>query len=80
MHELSLARNIVAIVGDHAQGRRVSRVRLAVVPYACVEREAIRFSFEVASEGTLLEKAALEFLEGETDQFIIKDFDMEEMA
>ena len=30
MHELSLARNIVAIVGDHAQGRRVSRVRLAV--------------------------------------------------
>jgi hydrogenase nickel incorporation protein HypA/HybF len=78
MHELSLARNIVAIVGDHAQGRRVSRVRLAVGPYACVEREAIRFSFEVASEGTQLQQAELEFIDGEADQFIIKDFDMEE--
>ena len=78
MHELSLARNIVAIVGDHAQGRRGSRVRLAGGPYACVEREAIRFSFEVASEGTQLQQAELEFIDGEADQFIIKDFDMEE--
>lgn len=78
MHELSLARNIVGIVGDHAGGRKVSRVRLVVGPHACVEEEAIRFCFGVVSEQTALAGAQLEFLPGEGDAFLIKDFDMEE--
>ncbi|QCI79844.1 hydrogenase maturation nickel metallochaperone HypA [Hankyongella ginsenosidimutans] len=80
MHELGLARNIVGIVGDHARGRRVSRVRLVVGPHACVEEEAVRFCFDVVSEQTVLAGARLEFLPGEGDAFVIKDFDMEEMV
>lgn len=78
MHELGLARNIVTIVSEHARGRPVSCVRLVVGPHACVEEEAIRFCFGVISEQTALAGARLEFLSGERDQFLIKDFEMEE--
>ncbi|MFA5970539.1 MAG: hydrogenase maturation nickel metallochaperone HypA [Sphingomonas sp.] len=78
MHELGLARNIVSIVAEHARGRAVSSVRLVMGPYACVEEQSLRFCLEVVGEGTELAKAAIEFLPGEGDQFIIKDFEMEE--
>lgn len=80
MHELGLTRNIVAIVSEHAGARRVRRVRLAVGPWACVEREALSFCFGIAAEGTVLAGAALEFLEAEGDTFLIKDFEVEEAA
>ena len=80
MHELGLTRNIVAIVGEHAGPRRVSRVRLAVGPLACVEREALSFCFDIVAEGTVLEGAALEFLDAEGDVFMIKNFEVEEAA
>lgn len=78
MHELGLARNIVSIVAEHARGRVVSRVRLVMGPHACVEEQALRFCLEVVGESTELATAAIEFLPGEGDQFIIKDFEMEE--
>jgi hydrogenase nickel incorporation protein HypA/HybF len=78
MHELGLARNIVSIVSEHARGRAVSRIRLAIGPRACVEEQAIRFCFGIVGEGTVIAGASLEFLPGQDDQFIIKDFDMEE--
>ena len=80
MHELGLTRNIVAIVSEHAGARRVRRVRLAVGPWACVEREALGFCFGIVAEGTVLAGAALEFLEAEGDTFLIKDFELEEAA
>ncbi|WP_299619024.1 hydrogenase maturation nickel metallochaperone HypA [Pelagibius sp.] len=80
MHELGLTRNIVAIVSEHAGARRVRRVRLAIGPWACVEREALSFCFGIAAEGTVLAGAALEFLEAEGDAFLIKDFEVEEAA
>lgn len=80
MHELGLARNIVRIVEEHAGGRPVSRVRMVAGPYACVEEEAIRFCFGVVSEDTVLAGARIEFLPGEGDQFLIRDFDLEETA
>ena len=80
MHELGLTRNIVAIVGEHAGPRRVCRVRLAVGPLACVEREALSFCFDIVAEGTVLEGAALEFLDAEGDVFMIKNFEVEEAA
>lgn len=80
MHELGLARNIVAIVSEHAAGRRVRRVRLAIGPLACVEREALSFCFDIVAEGTALAGAELAFLEAEGDTFLIKDFELEEAA
>jgi len=79
MHELGLARNIVGIVAEHSKGRAVSTIRLVIGPRACVEQQAIRYCLEIATEGTPLAGAAIEFLPGEGDQFVIKDFEMEEM-
>lgn len=60
MHELGIARNIVAIVGDAAKGRRVRRVTLDVGKLSGVMTEAIMFCFDTVAQGTALEGAALE--------------------
>jgi hydrogenase nickel incorporation protein HypA/HybF len=60
MHELGIARNIVAIVGDAAQGRRVRRVTLELGKLSGVMAEAILFCFAAAAEGTALQGARLE--------------------
>ena len=80
MHELGLTRSIVSIVSEHAGARRVRRVRLAVGPLACVERRALSFCFGIVSEGTVLDGAALEFLDAEGDTFVVKDYELEEAA
>lgn len=80
MHELGLSRNIVAIVSEHAAGRRVKRVRLAVGPLACVERQALTFCWEIVIEGTPLVDAELAFVEADDDTFLIKDFELVEAA
>ena len=80
MHELGLTRNVVSIVAEHAAGRKVRRVRLAVGPLACVERRAMLFCFDIVAEGTPLAGAALEFIEAEGDTLLIKDFELEEAA
>ena len=80
MHELGLTRNIVAIVSEHAAGRSVKRVKLAIGPLACVEREALNFCFDIVAEGTVLAGAALEFAEADGDTFLIKEYELEEAA
>jgi len=80
MHELGLTRNIVAIVSEHAAGRSVKRVKLAIGPHACVEREALNFCFDIVAEGTVLAGAALEFAEAEGDTFLIKEYELEDAA
>ena len=80
MHELSLTRNVVSIVAEHANGRKVCRVRLAIGPLACVERRALSFCFDLVAEGTVLAGASLEFLEAEGDTLLIKDYELEEAA
>ncbi len=75
MHELGLCRNIVAIVTEHAAGRRVKRVRLSVGRFACVERSALEFCWGIVTEGTTLAGAGLAFVEAEGDTFLIKDFE-----
>lgn len=59
MHELGITRNIVAIVGDAARGRRVRRVNLDVGELSGVMPDAIAFCFEAVARGTMLEGAAL---------------------
>jgi hydrogenase nickel incorporation protein HypA/HybF len=60
MHELGIVRNIVAIVGDAAKGRRVRRVTLDVGKLSGVMSDAIAFCFETVAQGTTLEGATLE--------------------
>ena len=63
MHELALTQSIVETVAEHAQGRRVRRVTLEIGRLAGVEMDSLRFCFELATEGTALEGAALDIRE-----------------
>lgn len=60
MHELAITRNIVAIVGDAAQGRRVSRVTLEIGKLSGVMADAVAFCFDVVAAGTPLAGVALD--------------------
>jgi hydrogenase nickel incorporation protein HypA/HybF len=63
MHELGISRNIVAIVGEAAKGRRVRRVTLEIGKLSGVMREAIEFSFALIAQGTPAAGALLEIRE-----------------
>lgn len=63
MHEMSLAQGIVRQLEEQAQLQRFSRVwvlRLEIGPLAAVDAEALRFCFDVVTQGTLAEGAQLE--------------------
>lgn len=60
MHELSITRNIVALVSEAAAGRRVLRVTVAIGELSGVMAEAVEFCFEAVARGTPIEGAALE--------------------
>ena len=79
MHELGISRNIVAIVGEAAKGRRVRRVTLEIGKLSGVMPHAIRFSFDVVAEGTLLEGAALEIRETPGEELNIKTMELAEV-
>jgi hydrogenase nickel incorporation protein HypA/HybF len=63
MHELGIARNIVAIVAEAAHGRRVVGVTLEIGALSGVMREAIAFCFDAAAAGTAVEGARLDIVE-----------------
>ncbi len=60
MHELSITRNIVALAAERAEGRRVEAVRLAIGKLTGIDVGAIRFCFDLCTEGTPLAGARLE--------------------
>jgi hydrogenase nickel incorporation protein HypA/HybF len=63
MHELSLARNIMTIIGEHLpEGREAElrSVRVRVGPLAGVSPESLRFCFDALASGTPLAGATLE--------------------
>jgi hydrogenase nickel incorporation protein HypA/HybF len=62
MHELGITRNLVAIVNEAAQGRRVRRVWLEIGTRSALLPEAVRFCFDVVRQGTALEAAELEIV------------------
>ena len=66
MHELSIANNIVEIAAEHAlqQGSsRVTGVTLRIGRLSCVHEDALRYSFELVTEGTPLAGASLTVIE-----------------
>ena len=66
MHELSLCRSLVGMIEDQAavhQYNRVRTVHLELGTLCCVEAEALRFSFDAVTRGTLAEGATLDITE-----------------
>jgi hydrogenase nickel incorporation protein HypA/HybF len=62
MHELAVAESVVSSVRARTGDRRVSLVRLRVGRLCGVVPEALSFCFELATDGTPLEGAALEIV------------------
>ncbi|HEX4024160.1 MAG TPA: hydrogenase maturation nickel metallochaperone HypA [Steroidobacteraceae bacterium] len=63
MHELSVTQSIVAICAEHAAGARVLRVRLQIGRLAAILPDAVRFCFDLCTDGTVLQDAQLEIIE-----------------
>lgn len=59
MHELSIAESVVDIATRHAAGRPVYKVELEVGHLRQVVPSALQFSFQLLSDGTVLEGAEL---------------------
>jgi hydrogenase nickel incorporation protein HypA/HybF len=66
MHELSIANSIVEIAAEHARqqgGSRVTGVTLRIGRLSCVHEDALRYSFDLVTEGTPLAGASLAVIE-----------------
>lgn len=62
MHELSITRNVVAICAEHARGKKVTQVTLAIGELSAVLPDSLRFCFDVCARGTPLEGATLNII------------------
>ncbi len=60
MHELSITRNVVAIACEHAGTRRVHSVHLRVGALSGIDPEAVRFCYDLCTEGTVAAGSRLE--------------------
>jgi hydrogenase nickel incorporation protein HypA/HybF len=80
VHELSITRNVVAIVSERAVGQRVTRVRLEIGRLSAVVPDSIRFCFDICAQGTPLEGAELEIMESAGQELLIKEMEVEECA
>ena len=80
MHELSITRNVVAIVSERAEGQRVTRVRLEIGRLTAVMPDSIRFCFDICAQGTPLEGAELEIVESAGQELLIKEMEVQECA
>ncbi len=63
MHELGITQNIVAIALKHAEGAKVSCVRLEIGKLSAILPDAVQFCFDVCCRSTPLEGARLEITE-----------------
>jgi hydrogenase nickel incorporation protein HypA/HybF len=60
VHELALTESVVQMVRERLGDRRVVRVRLEIGRMMAVVPDAMRFCFDVCSQGTSLDGARLE--------------------
>ena len=63
MHELAIAEEVIALVAARTEGARVTRVVLEIGRLCAVLPDAMRFCFDLATEGTVAEGAKLEIVE-----------------
>jgi hydrogenase nickel incorporation protein HypA/HybF len=62
MHELSVTQSIVEACSERAAGARVRCVTLEIGMLSCVMPDSLRFCYDVAVEGTLLEGSDLSII------------------
>jgi hydrogenase nickel incorporation protein HypA/HybF len=60
MHELAIAESVLHLALGHAAGRRVTAVGVLVGQMRQVVPDSLLFSFELVTQGTIAEGAALE--------------------
>jgi hydrogenase nickel incorporation protein HypA/HybF len=63
MHELGIVQEVIAVVTERAGGARVTRVVLEIGKLTAVLPDAVRFCFDLCTEGTTAEGAELEIIE-----------------
>jgi hydrogenase nickel incorporation protein HypA/HybF len=63
MHELGITQEIIEIVSEFSKGAKVTRVVLEIGKLSAILPDAVRFCFDLCSEGTVAEGARLEILE-----------------
>ncbi|HXN83850.1 MAG TPA: hydrogenase maturation nickel metallochaperone HypA [Myxococcales bacterium] len=63
MHELGIVQDVIELVSERSRGARVARVVLEIGALSAVLPDAVRFCFDVASEGTPLAGAMLQIIE-----------------
>ena len=63
MHELGITQSIVEICTEQAAGARVIRVTLEIGKLSAILPDAIRFCFDVCTQGTELEGTQLQIVE-----------------
>jgi hydrogenase nickel incorporation protein HypA/HybF len=63
VHELAVTESLVDAVIEHLPGKRVTYVRLEIGALSGVAAHAVRFCFDVVTEGTQLEGATLEIVQ-----------------
>jgi hydrogenase nickel incorporation protein HypA/HybF len=63
MHELGIAQEVVEIACAQAKGTRIKRIVLCIGKLSAVLPDAIRFCFDLCTEGTVAEGATLEIIE-----------------
>ena len=63
MHELAIVQDVIELVSESSRGARVARVVLEIGALSAVLPDAVRFCFDVASEGTPLAGAMLQIIE-----------------
>jgi len=78
MHELGITRNIVAIVGEAAAGRRVRRITVEIGRRSGVMPHAVEFCFDLAAQGTPAARAVLDIRETAGEELNVKSIDLED--
>jgi hydrogenase nickel incorporation protein HypA/HybF len=63
VHELAITEGLVDAVTERLPGRRVTAIRLEIGALSGVVADSVRFCFDLVTEGTDLEGAALEIAE-----------------
>jgi len=63
MHELGITQEIVALVEEHARGRKVARIVLEIGRLSAVLPDSIRYYFDLCVEGTVADAAELQIIE-----------------
>ncbi len=79
MHELGLTQEIVRVCAVRAGEAKVVRVVVEIGQRSGVLSDAVRFAFEVLSQGTVLEGAVLEIVSPPGSELRVKEMEVEDV-